>query len=153
MASLLLCVIAGGLGALASVQAATFYQQLERPGWAPPAWLFGPVWSVLYLMMGVAAWWVWRAQGGTLHRKAHGLFAAQLALNALWSWLFFGWHQGGLALIEVLLLWAMILATVLSFNKLSRTAAVLLLPYLAWVSFAAVLNFSLWRLNPVLLGQ
>jgi tryptophan-rich sensory protein len=150
---LLLSYVAAAVGGVAAaVQASTFYAALARPEWAPPAWLFGPVWSLLYTMMGVAAWLVWRANGGAIHRQAHLLFVAQLVLNALWSWLFFVWHQGGLALAEVLMLWAMILATLLSFGKVSKPAAILLLPYQAWVSFAGVLNFSLWRLNPGLLG-
>jgi translocator protein len=149
---LLISFAAAAIGGFASAQAGPFFMELTRPDWAPPAWLFGPVWSLLYTMMGVAAWLVWRADGGVMHRKAHLLFLAQLMVNALWSWLFFVWHQGGLAFAEVLLLWALILATALSFGKISKLAAVLLLPYLAWVSFAAALNFSLWRLNPGLLG-
>lgn len=143
---------AAAVGGLVSVQAGSFYLDLIRPPWAPPAWLFGPVWSVLYVLMGVAAWLVWRTSGGGRARTALTLFMAQLAANALWTWLFFAWRQGGWAFAEVLLLWAMIAATVHSFAQVNRFAAALLLPYLAWDSFAAALNFSLWRLNPSILG-
>ena len=103
------------------VQAGSFYLDLARPTWAPPAWLFGPVWSVLYVLMGVAAWLVWRVNGGSGARRALKLFIAQLAVNALWTWLFFVWRQGGLAFAEVLLLWAMILATVVLFGKVASS--------------------------------
>ncbi|MEO7938036.1 MAG: TspO/MBR family protein [Burkholderiaceae bacterium] len=149
---LLLCFAAAGLGGLASVQAGSFYLDLARPGWAPPAWLFGPVWSVLYLLMGVAAWLVWRQKRRVSTRAALTVFVVQLVANALWTWLFFAWHLGALAFAEVLLLWILILTTLLLFRSVNRLAAALLLPYLAWVSFAAALNFSLWQLNPAVLG-
>lgn len=152
LAWLLLTFAAAAVGGLASVQAGTFYLDLARPAWAPPAWLFGPVWSVLYVLMSVAAWLVWRTNVGAGPRRALMLFSAQLTVNALWTWLFFVWHQGGLAFAEVLLLWAMILATIFHFAKISKLAAALLVPYLAWVSFAAALNFSLWQLNTGILG-
>lgn len=148
---LLLTFVAAAIGALASIDAGAFYVELTRPSWAPPGWIFGPVWSTLYVLMAVAAWWVWRARGFGGARSALALYIAQLAANALWSWLFFAWHQGGLAFAEVLLLWGMIAATVVAFWRVSRLAAALLLPYLAWVSFAAVLNFTVWKLNPDLL--
>jgi benzodiazapine receptor len=144
--------VAGGLGAAASVRSAAFYAELVRPAWAPPAWLFGPVWTVLYVLMAVAAWLVWRRHGWRGASAALTLFVVQLGANALWTWLFFAWRQGGLALAEVLLLWALIAATAAAFWRLQRTAALLLVPYLAWVGFAAALNFALWRLNPVALG-
>jgi tryptophan-rich sensory protein len=142
---------AAAVGALASADAGTFYEQLARPGWAPPAWLFGPVWTMLYALMGVAAWLVWRAHGFREGRAALALFILQLGANALWSWVFFVWRQGALALVEVLVLWCLIVATAASFRRLDRLAAVLLLPYLAWVTFASALTFSVWRLNPHLL--
>ena len=148
---LALAFAAAALGGLASVNAGDFYAQLVRPEWAPPGWLFGPVWSVLYTLMGIAAWLVWRQAGFAQSRNALLLFVAQLAINALWSWLFFAWQQGFVALIEVLVLWLMILATLVTFWRFSRLAGALLVPYLAWVAFAAGLNFSLWRLNPGLL--
>lgn len=149
---LVLAFAAAAIGALASVQAGAFYLDLVRPAWAPPSWLFGPVWSVLYLFMGVAAWLVWRTQGRTARRTALFVFVIQLVANALWTWLFFVWHQGALAFAEILLLWALILVTIVMFARISKLAAALLLPYLAWVSFASALNFSLWRLNPGVLG-
>lgn len=139
------------IGAAASVDAAAFYGTLARPTWAPPSWLFGPVWSVLYALMAIAAWMVWRLHGFQGGRRALVLFIVQLAFNALWSWLFFQWHQGALAFAEVVLLWSLIVATVLSFWKLSRVAAALMIPYLAWVTFASALTFAVWRLNPSVL--
>jgi len=149
---LLMTFAAAAIGAVASVDAGAFYGQLARPSWAPPGWLFGPVWSVLYALMAVSAWWVWRARGFTGARSALVLFIVQLAANALWSWLFFAWHQGGLAFAEVLLLWCLVTATVISFRRVSSIAAALLIPYLAWVTFASALTFSVWRLNPGLLS-
>jgi tryptophan-rich sensory protein len=146
---LLAAFLAGAVGAAASVDAASFYAQLSRPSWAPPAWVFGPVWSVLYALMGVAAWLVSRSPGPK--RVALSLFGAQLAANALWSWLFFAWHRGALAAVEVLLLLVLIVATVAAFWRVSRLAAVLMIPYLLWVGFAAVLTWAIWRSNPGLL--
>jgi len=142
---------AGALGAVASVRDATFYAELTRPGWAPPAWLFGPVWTVLYLMMATAAWLVWRTCSFERARTGLLLFIAQLVANALWTWLFFGWRQGALALVDLVVLWVLIAMTIAVFWRLNRLAGVLLVPYLAWVSFAGALNLSLWQLNPDLL--
>lgn len=149
---LLASFVAGGIGSVASIQAASFYGQLTQPSWAPPAWLFGPVWSVLFALMGVSVWLVWRTHGLRGAGTALKLYAAQLVANALWTWLFFAWRQGGLALAEIAILWLLILATIIAFWRLHRLAALLLVPYLAWVSFAAALNFALWRLNPAVLG-
>jgi translocator protein len=140
---------AGALGAVASVDAASFYAQLNKPSWAPPAGVFGPVWSALYALMGIAAWLVWRSPGPKA--VALGLFGAQLAANALWSWLFFAWHRGAMAAVEVLVLLALIAATVAAFWRPSRLAALLLMPYLAWVGFASALTWAVWRSNPGLL--
>jgi benzodiazapine receptor len=148
---LLLAFAAAALGGLASVQARTFYAQLTQPAWAPPGWLFGPVWSVLYALMGVAAWLIWRRRGWRPARAALGLFVLQLALNALWSWLFFAWHRGALAFVDIVLLWLLIVATLLAFWRQRPLAGALLLPYLVWVSFAAVLCYVTWQLNPQLL--
>jgi tryptophan-rich sensory protein len=145
--------IAAALGAAASIQAGSFYAQLVRPDWAPPASVFGPVWTALYALMGIAAWLVWREGGFRAAGSALVLFLVQLALNALWSWLFFGWHRGAQAFADILLLWALILATLVAFWRIRPLAGVLLLPYLLWVSFAAVLNYSVWQLNPEILGQ
>ena len=146
---LLAAFAAGAVGAVASVDAASFYAQLSKPSWAPPAWVFGPVWSALYALMGVAAWLVWRSPGS--RSVALGLFGTQLAANALWSWLFFAWHRGALAAVEVVVLLALIVATVAAFWRTSRLAALLLVPYLVWVSFASVLTWTVWRSNPGLL--
>lgn len=144
--------VAAAIGAIASVQAASFYGQLVQPEWAPPPWLFGPVWSVLYTLMGVAAWLVWRKGGFHGNRLALTLFLVQLALNALWTWVFFAWHLGALALANIIVLWALIATILALFWRVSALAGALLVPYLAWVGFAAALNFSLWRLNPGVLG-
>jgi len=146
---LLVAFAAAAVGAVASVDAGSFYAQLSKPSWAPPAWLFGPVWSVLYALMGIAAWLVWRSPGSK--GAALGLFGAQLAANALWSWLFFAWHQGALAAVEVLVLLALIVATVAAFWRISRLAGLLLVPYLLWVGFASMLTWAVWRGNPGLL--
>lgn len=149
IAWLLAAFAAAALGAVASVNAASFYAQLDKPFWAPPASVFGPVWSALYALMGVAAWLVWRSPGPKA--RALALFGAQLAANALWSWLFFAWHRGALAAVEVLVLLALIAATMVTFWRCSRLAAILLVPYLLWVSFASALTWVVWRNNPGLL--
>jgi tryptophan-rich sensory protein len=144
--------IAAVIGGAASIQAGPFYTQLIRPEWAPPASVFGPVWTVLYGLMGIAAWLVWRAGDFRAAKFALSLFVVQLAFNALWSWLFFGWHHGGLAFADILLLWVLIVATIIAFLRVRRLAGALLIPYLLWVSFASALNYSVWQLNPRLLG-
>ena len=140
------------VGAVASIHARSFYTQLNQPGWAPPSWIFGPVWTVLYTLMGIAAWSVWRSSGFRSNSQALTLFLLQLFFNALWSWLFFAWYLGAFALIDIILLWFLILSTLVSFWRVSRLAGGLLIPYLLWVSFAAVLNYSIWQLNPQILG-
>jgi benzodiazapine receptor len=145
---LLLTFAAAAVGAVASAEAGAFYAQLVRPSWAPPGWLFAPVWTVLYVLMGVAAWLVWREHGFKEGRTALALFIVQLGANALWTWVFFVWHRGALAFAEIMLLWCLIVATAASFRRLNALAAALLLPYLAWVTFACALTFSTWRLNP-----
>ena len=146
-----LCAVAGGVGAAASIDAKAFYATLAQPPWAPPAGVLGPVWSLLSMCMAWAAWLVWRERGFARARGALGLFLAQLALNALWSWLFFGWHRGALAFADILVLLALIVATIVAFARIRKAAAWLLAPYLAWVSFAAFLNYSVWQRNPLLL--
>lgn len=142
---------AGALGGLASRNAPGFYAQLDRPGWAPPSWLFGPVWTTLYILMGVAAWLVWRERGWTGARTALLLYLAQLACNAVWTWLFFAARRGDLALAEIGFLLVLILATMAAFARVRGLAAALLVPYLAWVAFATALTASVWRRNPGLL--
>jgi translocator protein len=141
---------AAAIGALASTQAGDFYQQLLRPDWAPPAWLFGPAWTLLYLLMGIAAWLVWSERGFRGARIALALFLVQLGVNALWSWLFFVWHRGALAFAEILLLWALIACTIVAFWRVRALAGALLLPYLAWVTFASALAYEIWQGNPTL---
>ncbi len=143
---------ASAIGALASVRAATFYQQLAQPVWAPPSSVFGRVWSVLYALMGIAAWLVWREGGWRAQRAALTLFVGQLAVNALWSWLFFAWHRGATAFADIVLLWLLLLFTISAFWRVRPLAGALLLPYLAWVTFAAALNYAVWQLNPQALG-
>lgn len=146
-----LCAAAGAIGAVASASAPEFYAALEQPSWAPPAGVFGPVWTLLYMAMAVSAWLVWREREAPGRRAALGVFLLQLGLNTLWSWLFFGWHLGGWAFADIVVLLALILITLVMFARISRVAAALLLPYLAWVSFATALNYSVWQLNPQLL--
>ncbi len=124
-----------------------WYVALAKPAWTPPDVVFPVAWTVLYLLMGCAAFRVWHRHGLGAARLALGLWGVQLALNAAWSWLFFGRHAVGAACVEIVMLWAAILATVLAFRRWDRPAAFLLLPYLAWVTFAAALNFVIWRLN------
>jgi len=149
---LLVTFVAAAIGAIASIEARSFYLDLVRPSWAPPAGVFGPVWSVLYTLIGIAAWRVWRHGGFQAQRGALTLFLVQLTLNALWSWLFFAWHRGALAFVDIVLLLASIVATLIAFWRADRLGGALLLPYLAWVGFASALNFSVWQLNPQLLG-
>lgn len=148
---LLLCFAAAAIGAVASADAPTFYAQLSKPDWAPPASLFAPVWTALYATMGIAAWLVWRTGPAPQVRNALAVFVLQLAVNTLWSWIFFRSNLGGAAFAEILLLWLLIATTILLFMRSSRLAAILLLPYLAWVSFATALTFSTWQRNPQLL--
>ena len=148
---LAITVAAGAIGGLASREAPTFYAQLDKPAWAPPAWLFGPVWTALYVMMGVAAWLIWREHGWARARTALLLFLAQLSCNALWTWVFFAWRRGGLALAEIVLLVLLVVATIIAFARLHRIAGALLLPYLAWTAYATALTAAVWARNPELL--
>ncbi|MEM6581988.1 MAG: TspO/MBR family protein [Pseudomonadota bacterium] len=148
----IVCFAFSAIGALASVQAKSFYQQLTQPAWAPPGWVFGPVWTVLFACMAIAVWLVWRNGGFQDNRSAITVFFIQLGFNALWSWLFFAWNLGMMAFIEVLILWLLIFATLVLFWHKSKLAGALFVPYLLWVSFAAALNYSLWQLNPLILG-
>ena len=122
-----------------------WYAALHKPEWNPPSWIFGPVWTLLYLLMAIAAWLVWKRDGW---RHPMLLYVVQLVLNAAWTPIFFGAHQLGWALAEIIALWAAILLTLLAFLRVNKTAGLMLAPYLAWVTFAAFLNFTLWRLNP-----
>lgn len=126
-----------------------WYASLKKSAWNPPGWVFGPLWTALYAMMAVAAWLVWRRDGFAAQRRPLVLFLAQLALNAAGTPLFFGLRRPGLAFADIVLLWLAIVGTLVAFRRVSRTAAWLLVPYSAWVSFAAALNYALWRLNSV----
>ena len=144
------CVAVGYLsGEVTRESVTTWYPTIEKPSFNPPNWLFAPVWGLLYVLMGVAAGLVWTKIDDQKETVKKGLtfFAVQLGLNALWSYLFFGLHNPLIALIEIALLWLMIYETFLQFNKVNRTAGYLLIPYLLWVSFAMVLNASIWWLN------
>ena len=145
IALIAICQLAGLTGAL--VTDADFYRALARPSWAPPGWVFGPVWITLYTMMGVAAWLVWRSGRGSDRTVALALFAVQLALNAAWTPTFFGLRSIGGGLVVIALLDVAILATIVWFGRRSQLAAWLLVPYAAWVGFATALNATLWQLN------
>ncbi len=125
-----------------------WYERLAKPDWRPPNWLFAPVWSLLYLMIAVSGWLVWREAGFAGAALPLAVYFLQLLLNALWTPIFFGLHRIDLGFVTISLLWLAILATIWLFWSVSVTAAVLLVPYLAWVSFAAMLNYSIWSLNP-----
>lgn len=125
-----------------------WYNQLNKPSFMPPSWLFGPVWTLLYILMAIAVFLVWeRGFQNKKVRTAMGLFVMQLILNGLWTWIFFGAQQIFIAFIEIMILWLAIAVTILSFRKISFPAAILMLPYIVWISFAAVLNASIWLLN------
>jgi benzodiazapine receptor len=154
--SLALAFAAAGIGSFFTISAIpTWYAELAKPSFNPPAWVFGPAWSLLYTLMGVALFRVWNSKHSAPTRGsakpartlAFVLFVVQLVLNALWTIVFFGLHQLGPALIVIAALWLAILACIVTFWRLERTAALLLLPYLAWVTFASLLNFAVWRLN------
>lgn len=128
-----------------------WYAELSKPSWTPPNWLFGPVWTVLYIMIGIAGsrlWRVSRQTGATLATAALGAWGVQMILNALWSWIFFGLHKPGLAFLEISLLWIAIAGTIALAWRQDRVSSWLLVPYLLWVSFASALNFTLWQMNP-----
>jgi len=144
--SMALPLLVGALGGI--VTDSGWYTELRRPAFAPPGWLFGPVWTALYLGMGVAAWLVWRRAGFRKARAALALYALQLVFNALWSPIFFGLRAMGWAFVDIVVLAVAIVVTLVEFHRIDRRAGLLLVPYLLWVLFASVLNFSLWMLNP-----
>ena len=124
-----------------------WFRSLLKPTWNPPNWLFGPAWTVLYIMMAVAVWMVWRCGGWRAQRGPLTLYLAQWALNALWTPLFFGLHRPGWALAEILILLPAILATLAAFWRVKRLAGALLIPYALWTGFATLLNYTIWRMN------
>ena len=140
---------AGSIGSIATVSSVSeWYPLLLKPAWNPPSWIFGPVWTLLYILMGSSAWMVWRSAGS--FRIAHTpmlLFLVQLVLNALWSWIFFGFRMPGPAFFELAILWVAIAATIKAFSAINSAAAWIMSPYILWVTFAGVLNFAIWNLN------
>jgi len=147
--SLLLPLAVGGISGFFTTKAIPgWYAQLDKPWFNPPNWLFSPVWTSLYIMMGIALWLVWKSDSPQkLKQRAIYLFAAQLVLNFFWSLIFFNLHQIGWALVEIVAMWGMILLSIVAFSKINKAAAWLLVPYISWVSFATILNYSIWQLN------
>lgn len=135
----------GSMGTFKALQ--SWYPDIIKPSWNPPNWIFGPVWTILYALMATSAWRVLESDSPN-KGVALTLFGVQLALNGLWSWLFFAWGKFDLATYEIAALWFFVLATTLVFWRISAIAGALLLPYLAWITFAGALNFTIWRLNP-----
>ena len=127
--------------------AGSWYQTIHKPSWNPPGWIFGPVWTTLYVLMGIALYFVWKSPASADKKKALWLFGIQLVLNFFWSFIFFDQQLIGLALVEILALWIFILLSIFAFARVNITAAWLLVPYISWVSFAAILNYTIWRLN------
>jgi translocator protein len=145
---LLLAFAAAAMGGLATATSVeTWYPTLQKPSWNPPSWIFSPVWTLLYILMAVATWRAWRVGDALAARRTASLYSAQLTLNALWSILFFGMRRPDIALAEIIVLWAVLIVILVRFWSLDRIAAALWLPYVAWVSFAAILNGTIWSLN------
>lgn len=142
-------VILGGVSGLFNVSAIDgWYQTINKPSWNPPSWIFGPVWTTLYVMMGIALYLVWKAEASSILKKtAISLFAIQFVLNFFWSFIFFNQQEMGWALVEIIVMWVFILLTIFAFANISKIAAWLLVPYICWVSFATILNYTLWHLN------
>lgn len=148
IASVLLAQLAGAIGSFFTFSAIpTWYSYLDKPSFSPPNWIFGPVWTLLYTLMGVAAWLIWRQRKSTGTQQALWLYVSHLVVNSLWSIIFFGWQRPDIAFMVIIILWTMIASMMILFARISRSAAWLLLPYLAWVSFATVLNYAIWQLN------
>ncbi|MFH1622910.1 MAG: TspO/MBR family protein [Candidatus Aenigmatarchaeota archaeon] len=148
LASIAVCQLAGAVGSVFTTPSiATWYADLRKPWFSPPNWVFAPVWITLFAMMGIALYLVWKKGYGKRTRHAIAAFGLQLALNVLWSLLFFGLRLPAAAFVEIVVLWAAIAYTTLKFKETDNRAAYLMLPYLAWVSFAAVLNYHVWVLN------
>ena len=148
LTSIIVCEVAGAIGSFFTApQISGWYKTLNRPSFNPPNWIFGPVWTAIFVMMGIAVFLVWDKKWGGKKTVNILVFFSQLFLNVLWSFIFFAMHNVGVAFFELVVLWFVILFMVINFYKVSKTAAILLLPYILWVSFAAVLNFSIWKLN------
>lgn len=142
---IVVCSLAGIFGA--QFEPGTWYAMLQKPAWTPPNWVFPVVWPILYIMMGIAAWLMWKMKDISLSSTEFTWFFVQLILNALWSWIFFGMNLIATGLAEILLLWIAILFTIFLFWSRNRIAGLLLVPYLLWVSYASALNFAIWQLN------
>jgi len=145
---LVLAFAAAALGGLATATSVdTWYPTLRKPSWNPPSWLFSPVWTLLYMLMAVATWRAWRVGDALGARRTASLYSAQLTLNALWSILFFGLRRPDLALLDIVVLWAVLVIILVRYFRIDRIAAALWMPYVAWVTFAAFLNATIWSLN------
>lgn len=142
---ILICSLAGIFGA--QFDPGSWYELLQKPVWTPPNWVFPVVWPILYLLMGVSAWRLWKVNGLSHYQTEFTWFFVQLVLNALWSWIFFGMHLIATGLAEILLLWVSIIFTMFLFWNRDQLAGLLLVPYLLWVSYASALNFAIWQLN------
>lgn len=140
--------VGGIAGFFTNAEINGWYQSIEKPNWQPPGWVFGPVWTLLYILMGIALFLVWNSRGEEKEKRTAFVFwGIQMVLNFLWSFIFFRMHEIGWALTEIIVLWISILLTIFSFARISRVAAWLLVPYISWVSFAALLTFTIWQLN------
>jgi tryptophan-rich sensory protein len=141
-------IVGGTSGFFTVTGVESWYQTIQKPSWNPPNWIFGPVWTTLYIMMGIALFLVWKEDTSSeLKKIAVGLFTVQLVLNFFWSFIFFSQQQPGWALVEIVVLWIFILLTIFAFAQVNKTAAWLLVPYISWVSFATILNYTIWQLN------
>lgn len=141
-------LVGGASGFFTVTGVESWYQTIQKPSWNPPNWVFGPVWTTLYIMMGIALFLVWKEDTSQeLKKIAIALFAVQLILNFFWSFIFFNLQQPGWALVEIIAMWFFILLTIFAFAQVNKTAAWLLVPYISWVSFATILNYSIWQLN------
>jgi len=149
-ASVLLCIVAGSLGSLVTITGpGSWYAQLIKPAFQPPNWIFGPMWTLLFILMGIALYLIWeRGSGKPEVRFALTVFGLQFALNILWSFLFFGLRSPFLGLLDIIILWWLVLATIVAFYRVRESAAYFLIPYIAWVSFAMILNATIYILNP-----
>ena len=146
--SIILCLAVSAIGgAITATSVDTWYQALEKPPFNPPDWVFAPVWTALYILMGIAAWRVWRLGLSEVTGKALAVFAVQLGLNLAWSFLFFGLQRIDLALVEIVILLCVIITNTIMFWRIDRLAGLLFVPYAVWVTYATVLNASLWLLN------
>ncbi len=149
VAAVVSCIVLGSLGGIVTITGpGSWYALLAKPAFSPPGWLFAPVWTLLFILMGISLWMVWNKGAGRRNvRIALGIFAVQFAFNIAWSFLFFGMQSPFLGLVDILILWVLILATIVCFYRVQRTAAYLLIPYILWVSFASFLNYTIYVMN------